>query len=265
MHNIIRGDSTYNTFEKQVALVKNAGYDGIEINSTAHFEGMKAALDKHRFQASYFYVRISLQKPFMDESLEGYIRQLQGSKTIIAPYIVSDSIFRAGTHEADSLVIRLMRQLSDWAEASALQVAIYPHLNYYVERTDHALALARSIDRKNLGLSFNLCHWLATTVNAERKDLQPHLHSLLPYLKMITICGANNTVSQKKNVWDDYILPLGTGDFDTYELIKYCLKDLKLKVPVGVQCYNIKTDKYQLVQNSIQVWKQYLQQLENEK
>ena len=49
LHNIIRGDSTYNTFDKQVELVKKAGFDGIEINQTQSFEGMKAALDKHRF------------------------------------------------------------------------------------------------------------------------------------------------------------------------------------------------------------------------
>jgi hypothetical protein len=32
LHNIIRGDSTYNTFDKQVELVKNAGFEGFEIN-----------------------------------------------------------------------------------------------------------------------------------------------------------------------------------------------------------------------------------------
>ena len=37
LHNIIRGDSTYNTFDKQVELVKNAGFDGIEINQIESF------------------------------------------------------------------------------------------------------------------------------------------------------------------------------------------------------------------------------------
>lgn len=265
MHNIIRGDSTYNTFDKQVALVKNAGYDGIEINSVDHFEGMKAALDKYQFHASYFYVRISLEEPYIDKRLEDYMRQLKGSKTIIAPFIISNSSFPPGTHAADTLVIRLMRQIADWAKASGLQVAIYPHVKFYVERTDHALALIQSIDRKNLGLSFNLCHWLATTTLSERKSLQPHLRELLPYMKMITICGANDVVTRQSNIWDDYILPLGTGSFDTYGLVKYCIKDLKLKVPIGVQCYNIKGDKYQLVQNTIQVWKQFDQRLKKEK
>lgn len=265
LHNIIRGDSTYNTFEKQVALIKNAGYDGIEINSVDHFEGMKIALDRFQFQASYFYVKISLDSPYTDKRLENYIRQLKGSHTIIAPYIVKDSLRRYNGRGADIILVRLLSQISNWAEQSDLQVAIYPHVNFYVETTDHAVALAKSIDRGNLGLSFNLCHWLATTTASERNNLQVHLKTLLPYLKMVTICGANNVITQKPNIWDDYILPLGTGSFDTYGLVKFINKELKSHVPIGVQCYDIKTDKYQLVNNTMKVWRQYVQRLENEK
>ncbi len=63
LHNIIRGDSIYNTFDKQVSLIKSTGYDGIEINQVESFEGMKEALDKHSFKASYFYVKINLDTP----------------------------------------------------------------------------------------------------------------------------------------------------------------------------------------------------------
>jgi len=265
LHNIIRGDSIYNTFDKQVSLIKSAGYDGIEINQVESFEGMKEALDKHSFKAAYFYVKINLDTPYMDKRMEGYIRRLKGSKTIIAPFIISNSRFTPGNGKADSLVVHLMRQLSDWAKPSGVQVALYPHLGFYVERTDHALRLVKSIKRKNVGLSFNLCHWLATTAVEERSRLKSHLKELLPYVKMITVSGANDVISKSKNVWDDYILPLGEGTFDTYALLKYCIKDLKIKVPIGVQCYNIKTDKYQLVKNSMKVWQQYKNKLETVK
>jgi hypothetical protein len=46
---------------------------------------------------------------------------------------------------------------------------------------------------------------------------------------MITVCGANDVVSKQKTIWDDYILPLGKGTFDTYSLIEYMVKDLKFK------------------------------------
>lgn len=261
LHNIIRGDSTYNTFDKQVALIKSAGYDGIEINGIESFEGMKAALDKHGFPASYFYLRINLDSPYLDKRLENFIHQLKGSQTIVSPFFISSRKLNAGGRKADSTVMHILKSLSGLAEKSGLQVAIYPHLGYYVERTDHALSIVKAVNRKNVGLSFNLCHWLATTQPQERSQLKPHLRQLRPYLKMITISGANDTKSQKQNVWEDYILPLGSGSFDTYGLVKYCVTDLKLKTPIGVQCYNIQTDKYQLVHHTMEVWKEYKQRL----
>ncbi|MBC8032692.1 MAG: TIM barrel protein [Chitinophagaceae bacterium] len=264
LHNIIRGDSTYNTFYKQVALIKEAGYDAIEINNVESFEGMKAALDKNRFRASYFYVKLTLNAPYMDTRVKEYIHQLKGTQTIIAPFVLSNARFPVGSHLADTLVVRLVRQVADWAKEAGLQVAIYPHAGFYVERTDHALQLITDARKKNLGLTFNLCHWLATTTASERNGLKAHLKVLKPHLKMITICGANDVITTKANMWNDYILPLGTGSYDTYGLLKYCLNDLKLKVPVGVQCYDIKGDKYQLVYNTIKVWKQYREQMEQQ-
>jgi sugar phosphate isomerase/epimerase len=62
--------------------------------------------------------------------------------------------------------------LADLADESGLQVAIYPHLNFYVERTDHAVWIAKKANKNNLGLTFNLCHWLATTNMDERNTLK---------------------------------------------------------------------------------------------
>lgn len=266
LHNIIRGDSVYNTFDKQVQLVKAAGFDGIEINQVDSFDGMKSALDMYHFKGSYFYVKVKLEEPSIDPRLKGYIEALEGSGTIIAPYIVDESKqYKTRSSEADDLAIRLVREIGKWAENADLQVAIYPHLAYYVERTDHALALVKRIARPNVGLTFNLCHWLATTSKEERPLLKEHLKELKPFLKMITVSGANEVTSDKKNVWEDYILPLGEGSFNTYGLIKYCIRDLKLAIPIGVQCYNIKGDKVQLVNNTVKVWKQYKAQLESGK
>jgi sugar phosphate isomerase/epimerase len=159
------------------------------------------------------------------------------------------------------LATHLLQQIGDMAKKSDLEVAIYSHYSFYVERTDHALALAKQVNRKNVGLTFNLCHWLATTNQQERMMLKPHLKELNPYLKMITISGANDVISQSKVIWDDYILPLGQGSFNTYELVRYIMKDLKFKKPIGVQCYNIKGDKVALVKNTVSVWESYKNRL----
>jgi sugar phosphate isomerase/epimerase len=265
LHNIIRGDSIYHTFDKQVELVKSAGFDGIEINQLESFDGMKMALDKHKFKGSYFYVKVKLGEP-IDVQLENAIKSLQGTKTIISPYILADkSSFLPNSPEGNAEAVRLLQLISNWSKKAGLQVAIYPHLGFYVERTDHALELARKVNRKNVGLSFNLCHWLATTNSTERANLKDHLKELKPYIKMVTISGANDVISQKKSVFDDYILPLGTGSFDTYGLVEFMVKEIKYKNPIGVQCYNIKGHKPQLVQHTMAVWREFTTRLETEK
>ena len=58
LHNIIRGDSTYNTPDKQVELIKNTGFDGIEINQVENFESMKtnpAMARRAKFLARFFF------------------------------------------------------------------------------------------------------------------------------------------------------------------------------------------------------------------
>ena len=262
LHNIIRGDSIHNTFEKQVEFVKNAGFDAIEISQIEHFAQMKSAIDKNQFKGAFFYVKLKLEPPFYDSSLEDCIKKLKGTNIIISPFIVSETKrYMPSTHDADSLATHLLQQIGDMAKKSGLEVAIYPHYSFYVERTEHALSLAKNVNRKNVGLTFNLCHWLATTDEQERKMLKPHLKELNPYLKMITISGANDVITENKVIWDDYILPLGQGTFNTFELVRFMIKDLKYKNPVGVQCYNIKGDKVALVKNTISVWDLYKSQL----
>ncbi|CAG5000202.1 hypothetical protein DYBT9275_02414 [Dyadobacter sp. CECT 9275] len=266
LHNIIRGDSVYDTYSKQVALIKNAGYDGIEISQIDSFEGMKAALDQHHFKGSYFYVKLNVEDPYIDHRLEGYIQRLKGSGTIIAPFVTSDSKkYTDPVAAADSIVISRIGQIGQWAHEAGLQVAIYPHYRFYVQHIKHSLDLVRKINQNNVGTSFNLCHWLATTPAGERKSLRADLKTIAPYLKLVTLCGANDVISAKRNVWDDYILPLGTGDFDTYGLLSYIIQELHYKGPVGAQCYNIKGPKPELVRTTMQAWLDYKDRLKSEK
>ncbi|MFN5422221.1 MAG: hypothetical protein ACK5AO_03045, partial [bacterium] len=70
------------------------------------------------------------------------------------------------------------------------------------------------------------------------------------YLKMISINGANNVLSKKTNIWEDYILPLDEGSFDIKELVRYVSVDLALTIPIGIQCFGLKGDA-QLVKRTI--------------
>jgi hypothetical protein len=115
-----------------------------------------------------------LDEPHKDLDEQSAIKMLKGSGTIICPYIIKKNGVSLHSRDkgVDKIAIQLLRKLADLADESGLQVAIYPHLNFYVERTDHAVWIAKKANKNNLGLTFNLCHWLATTNMDERNTLK---------------------------------------------------------------------------------------------
>lgn len=256
-HNMIRGDNTYTSYDSQVKFVKSQGFDGIEIGSEESFNEMFDAIEKNKFKCSSFYVKLNVEDEHISPALASAIKKLKGSGAVVSPSIVRKTKKSGGPSEAeDEALVKLLQELSTLCAASDIQVAIYPHWSFYLETTHHALALVNKVNRKNVGLGFNLCHWLATTEQQERANLYPHLQTLRPYIKMISICGANNVTSKEPTIWDDYILPLGQGSFDTKGLVEYITGELKYPGPIGIQAFNIKGDKAALVLSTTEAVKQ---------
>ena len=251
----LSNDAEYDSFEKKAKLIKTSGFNGIEIFELDHFNEKLKAILNLGFKPSSLYTKLNLDEPELDPKLIDAIKMLKGSGTIICPYITKKNgvTLHSPNKGVDRTAIHLLRKLADLADESGLQVAIYPHLNFYVERTDHALRIAKKANKNNLGLTFNLCHWLATTNMKERATLKKQVESLAPYLKMMSINGANNIISSKTNIWRDYILPLGEGSFDVKGLVKYVAIDLGLNIPIGIQCYNLKGNKLLVERTMAQV------------
>lgn len=251
----LSNDSVYNSFEKKAKLIKESGFNGIEIFELEYFSEKFKALQNLGFKPSSLYTKLNLDEPELDPRLVDAIKMLKGSGTIICPYVIKKNGVSLHSQDkgVDKIAIHLLRKLADLANESGLQVAIYPHLNFYVERVDHAARIAKKANKNNLGLTFNLCHWLAITNLDQRADLNKQLETFAPYLKMISINGANNIISSKSNIWGDYILPLGEGSFDVKGLVKYVTIDLGLNIPIGIQCYNLKGNKKLVERISAQV------------
>lgn len=238
---ILTVDPNYDTYEKKVKLIKQTGFNGIEIFELDQFNEKFEAIQQHDFKGSFLYAKLDLDQPKLDSRLVDAIKKLNGSGTIICPYIITKNPSSSSPNkETDRLAVSLLRELADLAKYSGLQVAIYPHIYFYVEKTGHAMQIAKKVNRKNLGLTFNLCHWLATTNETERKGLNNELIKLAPFLKMMSINGANNVLSKKSNIWEDYILPLDQGSFDVKELVRHVAVDLGLSIPIGIQCFGLK-------------------------
>ena len=84
----------------------------------------------------------------------------------------------------------------------------------------------------------------------------------MPQLFAVSVNGATNIAdkSNRATIWNSLIQPLGQGTFDTYGLIEM-LVESGLTGPVGLQCYNIKGDKYDHLKTSMAAWRQYRQRI----
>jgi sugar phosphate isomerase/epimerase len=244
----------YPTPDVQARALQELGYAGIGPSGTKGIPEMLEALDNHGLKMFALYVGANLDpdKPKYDPKLPEVIRLLKGRETFIWLYVLRGK-FKPSSTDGDPQAVALVQEIAEMAERSGLRVALYPHAGFYVQRVEDAVRLAEKVDRKNVGVTFNLCHWLKLDEPASMKRL---VELARPYLFLVTINGADHD----GDGWDRLIQPLDRGSFDVFALLKM-LRDLGYTGPVGLQCYGVPGDKYENLKRSIEAWRKLCQRL----
>jgi sugar phosphate isomerase/epimerase len=160
--------------------------------------------------------------------------------------------YKNNKEEGDLKFSAVLTELADYAAKYKVKLAVYPHYSFYCEDANHALKLAKLVNRPNFGVVVNLCHYLK--VNGT-EGIEQQLIQALPQLFMFSICGAD-TGETKSYDWDRLIRPLGEGTYDPYPLVKL-LKDKGYNGRIGLQCYNIKLDAGDNLTRSMATWNSY--------
>jgi len=133
------------------------------------------------------------------------------------------------------------------AAKSGLRVALYPHTGFWVERVEDAIRVAEKVDRKNVGVTFNLCHWLRTDDETNMKSL---IKSAMPHLFVVSINGADSGGKD----WKQLIQTLDRGSFNILRFLK-ALKKSGYTGPIGLQGYGIGGDAYENLKRSMSAWR----------
>lgn len=238
----------YASPDAHARVLKELGYAGIAPSGTVGVPDMLRAVDKHGIELTALYVRADLnpEKGKYDAALPQVIRSLKDRDTFIWLYILRGK-FAPSSDEADPEAVALVREIAAMCEESGIRVALYPHAGFYVQRVEDAVRVARKVDRPNVGVTFNLCHWLKVDEPASMRRL---MELALPHLFLVTINGADGD----GQTWDRLIQPLDSGSFDVYGFLK-TLKQLGYDGPIGTQCYGVPGDKYENLKRSIDAWR----------
>lgn len=115
------------------------------------------------------------------------------------------------------------------------------------------MRVADRLNRPDVGVTFNLCHWLK--VEGAERDPVPVLRAALPRLMFVTISGAD-TGDTRTMGWDRLIQPLDSGSYDLGRFVRQ-FQSLGYTGPVGFQGYNIKAEPLEVLTRSMAAWRSF--------
>ncbi|MDP6545390.1 MAG: TIM barrel protein [Phycisphaerae bacterium] len=250
-------DAKKRNLAQQAEMLKKLGYDGAGHLWLKNIPERLKTLDAAGLKLFHIYMRVNIKsgnkRPY-DPKLESVVKLLKGRKTSLVLLVGG---MKPSDPKGDPRAVELVNQIADLAAKSSLDVILYPHTGDWLQNVGDAVRIAKKVDRKNVGVMFNLCHWL----KAERgKNMRATLKSAMPYLKGVSIHGAD-TAAEIKAGKGKWIQPLGSGSFDVYELLQ-SLVYLGYKGPVGLQCYGLRGDASVHLKRSMSAWRKLSQRLD---
>jgi len=243
-------DAKKRNLEQQAALLKELGYDGVghlwldnipERLKTLDAAGLKL------FQIT-MTVDITPGKQAYDPKLKEVMPLLKGRGV---QFLLLMNGLKPSDPAGDARAVEIIRQIAALARDSGAQVLLYPHSYMWLERIEDAVRVADKVDRPNVGVMFNLCHWLRVSKD---RNYQPLLAQAMPRLRAVSISGADEF--DDKPGWAHYIQPLGRGSFDMLAFLK-TLRRLGYTGPIGLQCYGIPGDVRDTLAESMKAWRSY--------
>jgi sugar phosphate isomerase/epimerase len=246
------GGTNLQTIKAKLDLVKEVGFDGLSWRTDSP-ERVKEVLEGARQRglklfAIYADLQLKDGKVVYDPRLKDIIVLSRGTDTIIWP-TMSSTQFKPSDPAGDDIAVADLREFAALCASNKLRVAIYPHVGCWVHRVQDALRVVKKVDRRNVGLTFNLCHAL---MDGAEDRIPGLLDEVAPYLLVATINGADSHLP--KPAWAQLIQPLNKGDYDVSIVLKK-LNTLGFKGPIGLQCFSIPGDPKIVLPASIAAWR----------
>ena len=247
-------DSRKRSLQEQAELLKELGYAGAGHLWLDGLADRLRTLDASGLKLFQVYFRVDLsagaKEPY-DSRLKEMLPLLKGRGTQIAALVGGG---KPSDASLDPRAVEILREIADLARPHGVGIALYPHVSDWLERVEDGVRLAKKVDRPNVGVMFNLCHWLKV---ADEKDLKPLLKLAGPHLVAVSINGADRAVDVRSGK-GSMILPLGQGAFDMRGFLD-ALEEAGYEGPVGLQCYGLPGDAREHLARSMEAWRKLLE------
>jgi sugar phosphate isomerase/epimerase len=241
-------DAKKRTYDQQAVMLKELGYEGVGHIWLDGVGDRIRSLDAQGLRLYQISVKVSLasgDEPY-DRRFGSVVKLVHGRGVQFC--VLMDGM-KPSDPSGDRRAVAIVREMADQARDGGAQLVLYPHTAYWLETIEDAVRVAREVDRPNVGVMFNLCHWLRVSRD---RDYRTRLQKALPLLWAVSINGADE--HDDGPGWAKYIQPLDRGDFDMAAFLG-TLRNLGYRGPIGLQCYGITGDAREHLARSITAWR----------
>ena len=240
----------YRTAARQAEVLAELGYAGSDQTGLSGLADRLKCYDAKGVKLYACYVTIMLgtgKDPLPPAAVKEAITTLKGRDVKLWLAIRHPSL-KPSDPGGDEMAAKLVGELAAACEPAGLGIALYPHSGFWLERVEDAVRLAKKVGCKNVGATFNLCHWL--NVTGGKDDVKALLTAASPNLAMVTINGADAS----GRGWGQLIQPLDQGTYDVRQVLA-ALKEIGYAGPVGLQGFGIRGDSGENLARSMAAWR----------
>jgi len=253
-------------FEVRCEMLKELGYDATYLtawseNAWADVPKIAGVRSRHGLDVQAVYVTYDLSlSPDAEPNARilRLIETVQGTRSIeVAMRFSASGSVASSDPAADSTAVVALGQLLRSAERNkTIEILLYPHWHFWLERIDDAVRLASKFNHPQLGVVFCGFHWYAV----DGKNIQQRLTEASPFLRAVNLCGTRRYPGKSDGV-PASIEPLDSGEMDNFAVLGM-LRKMQFGGPIGFQGYSIGGDAYANLQRSLHAYRQMTARLE---
>lgn len=239
-------------FDARCEMLRELGYDATYLtlwSDDAWGDVPRLATVQERFGlgVAAVYVTLDVSAPPDDAGnrrIVDLFNTLQGCATVEVSVRASDPALAKSDPAGDAAAIGWLRACLAAAEPRGITVALYPHLNFWLERIEDAARLCRAVDHPLLRLVFTGYHWYAL----DGTNLDARLAAAAPYLALANLCGSRRF--DNGSGLPATIEPLDEGELDTFAVLG-ALRAAGYTGSIGIQGYSVGGDVYAKLKRSL--------------